>query len=366
MRIALALLGVLLIAAAGVVRFAVLPAAEKLPADTNTTNVYQGTARVLLNQAALAPGSTAPLLLSDLPLQIKETVRVLNANGSAAVVDYRVTGSAAGTSLPGLDNHYAVNRTTLAPTASISGSGLTAARGLTVSFPIGTARQDYTGWVQDTGKTTTLRFAGTATSVPVPTAAGTRSYALGFETYVFDQKTAPALITDTQELASLPRGVPKADIPALVGRLHLPAAEIARLGSAFAKLPNVIPLAYTYASNFTYWVSPRDGVVVDLQATETRAVELPASLLGVAVPIATVSLFVYSDSPQTLQATIHEARNDSSALNLLGTTVPLLALIVGFVLLVATALLRRRRPGEGPPPESAQSSTAPAGQGPGI
>jgi hypothetical protein len=353
----LLLLGVLLIASAGVVRFAVLPAASKLPADTNTTNVYQGTARVLLNQAALAPGSTAPLLLRDLPLQIKETVRVLKANGSAAVVDYRVTGSAAGKSLPGLDNRYVVDRTTLAPTASISMPGLTAARGLTISFPIGTARQDYTGWVQDTGSTTRLRFAGTATTVAVATPAGTRSYPLGFETYVFEQTTPPALITDTQELASLPRGLPKAEVPALVGRLHLPATEIARLGSAFAKLPNVIPLAYTYSANFTYWVAPRDGVVVDLRATETRAVELPAHLLGVAVPIATVSQFVYTDTPQTLLSAIHEARNDSSALTLLGSTLPLLALTVGFVLLVATALLRRRRPGEGPRPERARSTT---------
>jgi hypothetical protein len=364
--IALALLGVLLVAAAGVVRFGVLPAAAKLPAGTNTTNVYQGTARVLLNQAALAPGSTAPLLLENLPLQIKETVRVLKANGSAAVVDYRATGSAAGKSLPGLDNRYAVDRTTLAPTTSILGKGLTAARGLTISFPIGTARHDYTGWVQDTGTTTPLRFAGTATSVALPTATGSRSYALGFAAYVFEQKTPPALITDPQELASLPRGVPKAEIPALVGRLHLPATEVARLGSAFAKLPKVIPLAYTYSANFTYWVAPRDGVVVDLQATETRAVELPANLVGVAMPIATVSQFVYTDTPQTLQSAIHEARNDSSALTLLGTTVPLLALITGFALLVATAFLRRRPPLEGSRPESVQPTSVQVGQGVGI
>jgi hypothetical protein len=339
-RIAFALLGSLLIVAAGVVRFAVLPGAAKLPANTNTTNVYAGTARVLLNQAALAPGSTAPLLLSNLPLQIKETVRVLKANGSAAVVDYRVTDSAAGKSLPGMDNRYAVDRTTLAPSTSISGSGLTAVRGLTVSFPIPTQPRDYIGWVQDTGTTTGLRFAGTATLVPSPTGTGTR--ALGFKAYVFEQATPPALITDHQELASLPSGVPKAEIPALVTRLKLPASEVSRFAPAFAKLPNTLPLAYTYASRFTYWVAPRDGVVLDLQATETRAVEFPKSVFGVAVPIATVSEFAYTDTPATLQATIQQAKNDSFALTLVGTTLPLSALIVGFVLLVTAVLLRRR------------------------
>jgi hypothetical protein len=353
-RIALAILGILLMAGAGVVRFVVLPEAAKLPVNTNTTNVYAGTARVLLNQAALAPGSTAPLLLNNLPLQIKETVQVLKANGSAAVVDYRVTDSAAGKSLPGMNNRYAVDRTTLAPSTLISGSGLTAVRGLTISYPIPTQPRDYSGWMQDTGTTTMLRYAGTATSVPSPT--GTGSHALGFQAYVFEQKTPPTQITDPQELASLPRSLPKAELPALVARLKLPASEIGGLGTAFAKLPSTVPLAYTYSARFTYWVAPRDGVVVDLQATETRAVEFPASVLGVAVPIATVSEFVYTDTPGTLQARILEAKNDSSALTLAGTTVPLSALIVGFVLLVTAVLLRRR--GEGPRPESDQSTPA--------
>ncbi|MGO9197182.1 MAG: porin PorA family protein [Acidimicrobiales bacterium] len=353
-RIALALVGILLIAAAGVVRFVVLPAAAKLPANTNTTTVYAGTAPVLLNQAALAPGSTAPLLLTNLPLQIKESVRVLKANGSAAVADYRVTESAGGKSLPGMNNRYAVDRTTLSPSTAISGSGLTAARGLTISFPIPTQPRDYTGWVQDTGRTTPLRYAGTATRVPSP--SGTGSRVLGFQAYVFKQVTPPAQITDPQELASLPRGVSKAEVGAVVAGLKLPASELARLGTAFGKLPNTVPLAYTYAARYTYWVGPRDGVVVDLQAVETRAVELPASVLGVAVPIATVSKFVYTDTPATLQAEIKQVKNDSFALTLVGTTLPLSALIIGFVLLVAAVLLRRR--GEDPRPVSDQSTPA--------
>jgi len=351
-RLAMAVLGVLLLASAGVVRFVVLPAVAKMPANSNTTNVYAGTARVLLNEAALAPGSKAPLLLYNLPLRINETVRVLKANGSAAVVDYRTTETAAGKSLPVMDDRYVVNRTTMAPSTSLSWPGLIATRGLTISFPIGTLQQNYTGWVQDTGRTTPLVFAGTASGVTL----GTRSYAFGFQADVFQQKTPAAPITDRQELAALPSGIPKSEIPQLVSRLHLPTSEISRFASAFAKFPSMVPLEYTYAATYTYWVAPRDGVVVDLQATETRAVEFPASVLGVAVPIATVSEFVYTDTPGTLQARILEAKNDSSALTLAGTTVPLSALIVGFVLLVTAVLLRRR--GEGPRPESDQSTPA--------
>jgi hypothetical protein len=47
-------------------------------------------------------------------------------------------------------------------------------------------------------------------------------------------------------------------------------------------------------------------------------------------------------TPATLRATIQQAKNDSFALTLVGTTLPLSALIVGFVLLVTAVLLRRR------------------------
>ncbi len=74
------------------------------------------------------------------------------------------------------------------------------------------------------------------------------------------------------------------------------------------------------------------------------------------MPIATVSKFVYTDTPATLQAEIKQVKNDSFALTLVGTTLPLSALIIGFVLLVAAVLLRRR--GEDPRPVSDQSTPA--------
>ncbi|MGD0595758.1 MAG: hypothetical protein ABSB54_18980, partial [Acidimicrobiales bacterium] len=62
-------------------------------------------------------------------------------------------------------------------------------------------------------------------------------------------------------------------------------------------------------------------------------------------PIATVSQFVYTDTPATLLARTHEAQKDSSALTLVETTLPLSALILGIVLLAAAVLLRLGRPG---------------------
>lgn len=339
LRIALASLGVVLIAAAGVVRFVVLPANNKLPANTNTTNVYAGTAPVLLNTAALAPGSTAPVLLRNLPLQIQESVRVLSSNDSDAVIAYRTTEAVGGKPLPALDYRYQVSRTNLGPASSLSSPGLMPTKGLTVSFPIGTQKQDYTGFVRDTGQTTPLRFTGTTSQL---TLAG-KTYNLGFDAYIFKQTTPAAAITDPQVLAMFPKAIPKAEIPRIIASLNLPPAQLSQLASTFAKLPAMVPLAYTYASTFTYWVAPTDGVVVNLQASETRTVGLPASVLGVATPIASVSQFNYTDTAATLTARIDQARHDSWLLGLVGTTLPLVGLSTGVVLVLLAGLLGIRR-----------------------
>jgi hypothetical protein len=333
----LAILGVLLVAAAGVVRCAVLPSVAKLPSNSNTTAIYAGTARVLLDQSALASGSTAPLIRQNLPLRINESVRVLKSNAVAAVVEFAVLETAAGERINTYDYRYAVDRKTLQPSTAISASGLTPAHELTVSFPIGTERHDYTGWIQDTRTTTPLTFQGTATHVKVPTSDRTRTYAFGFQTYVFKQVMSPTPITDPVELGTLPSWVPKSELLPLAAALRLPASS-----AQLASLPNQVPLAYTYACNYTYWVAPLDGLTVDLQASETRTVELPASVLGVAVPLVTVSDFVYTDTLGTFLSLVHQAKNDASGLTLVGTTLPLLSLSMGFVLLVASALLGRR------------------------
>jgi len=344
LRIGGAILGVVLIAASCVVRFVVLPAEAKLPANSNTTNVYAGTAPVMLNTAALAPHSTAPLLLRHVPLSIRESVRVLSSNDADAVVDYRIVESVGGKALPTLDYKYDVSRTDLGAATSLSWPGLVATRGLTVSFPIGTQQRNYTGWVQETGLTTPLRFAGTTSGVKLDG----KTYNFGFKADVFRQVTPAAPLTDREQLAMFPTGIPKAEIPTVVAQLHLSSSQLGKLVAVFSKLPNVVPLAYTYAATYTYWVAPRDGVVVDLTGLQTYAVELPASVLGVAVPIATVAQFSYTDTPATLVARVNEANHDAWALNLVGITLPLLALIIGVVLVAAAVLLRVRRPIGGP------------------
>lgn len=360
LRISLALAGALLLIGAGVVRFAVLPAVAKLPADTNTTNTFTGTAKVLLNQAALAPGSSAPLFLNDVPLRITQTAHVLRSNSSAAVVDYRITETAAGQPLPALDYHYAVDRKTLGPSTAISAPGLSPTTGLTISFPIGTAKKTYPGWVQDIQRSTPLHYAGTTRTVPVPGASGGQNHRIGFDAYVFTQTVPTTPVTDPQELATFPSGIPKSMLMSVAAGLHLPAAEMAALTAMLPRLPATIPLAYTFAATYTDWVAPADGTVLDLKASETRAVELPASVLGVAVPLTTISQFEFTGTESTFLANLRQANDNADGLSLVGTTLPLVGMSVGLLLVAVAVALRWRRHGPGQPPEGAPPEARPA------
>jgi Porin PorA len=342
-RVVIGALGVILLAAAGVTRLVVLPAVSKLPANSDTTNVYTGTAETLLNEAGLMPGTRAPAVLRDLPLRITESVRVLKASSSAAVVDYRRVEKVPGQSLPVLDNHYAVDRRTLAASTAISAADVTTTHGLTISFPIGTRQQNYTGWVQDTATTTSLRFSGTATSVQIPTSKGPRIYQFGLRTDRFTASVPTEPITDRQELAAMPSSVPKSLFATMLTRMDLSSAVRAELLVALPKLPSIVPLTYTYSGSYAYWVAPADGIVVDLLYVENRSVELPATVLGSAVPITTVSQFVYTDSLGTFLARDREAKSDATKLALVGTDLPLSGLIAGLLLSAVAAWLSRRR-----------------------
>ena len=349
-RAVLAVTGAVLLIAAGVIRFAVVPAVAKLPADTNTTNTFKGTAKLLLNPAGLVPGSTAPLFLKDVPLQIVQTARVLKSNSSAAVVDYRVVETAPGQSPSSLDYHYAVDRKTLHPSQAISASGLSRPTGLTISFPIGTAKRTYPGWVQDIQSSVPMRYAGTSRTVG--------SSRIGFDAYVFRQVVPTTPLTDPQELATFPSSIPKPMLASLVVSPELPPAERAALRSLLPGLPESVPLSYTFTADYTIWVAPADGTVLDMWATETRAVELPATVVGAGggVPLAAISQFEYSASDATLLSNVTQATKDLHDLRLVGTTLPLAGLIGGVLALVWAALLAVRRGGRGRRPGGPQAA----------
>lgn len=327
----LLLLGVLLLIGAATLRWVIAPSVAVLPADTDTTRHYAGTAVVAVDKAALAaPGST-PLVLKDVPVAITNRTRVLEADGDNALISSAKTVDVNGAQMVSVDYRYAVNRSTM-----VEGKGfpdVVEQDGITFSWPIRTEKRNYMGWVQDTGRPLPLIYTGTERKA-------------GVLTYVFEASTPFAhQITDEQALKALPDSIGKLDAVKLLPTLGLDPARSAQLQPVLLGQPDPIPFVYTLFAESTYWVEPDSGVVLDARKHEVRT-------LGVAtgdqiLPIMPALDMTFSATPQTLAEAADDAREAGDKVFLVFVTLPAALTAVGALLLLLGAgwwAARRRRP----------------------
>lgn len=337
--IGLAVLGVLCLAAAAILAWAVVPSKKELPADTNTTRQFTGTAAILLNPQAIAAGNLQGALLTNLPVAAQRTVKVLATDGDQAEVsDARTLTTADGQPLGQTSVNYAVDRKSLeAASSPPSDWQVTDHEGLTVSWPIGTNKQDYPGWVNDTKSTTTLRYVREESKNDV-------------NTYVFQAQTEAAPIKDEQVLGTLPKSLPAGTLSTLASALPIPDEIKAQLAQLLPQLGDPISLSYTFQTNSTYWVEPTTGIVVDLERKETRNVGLGLPSGGV-LPVAPVYDVSTSFTDQSVTDAVDEATDKKNQIQAYGTTWPLILLIVGILAILAAValfLVSRRRPAPQP------------------
>jgi hypothetical protein len=338
--VAAAVLGVLCLAAAAILAWVVVPKQAQLPGDTNVTRQYAGTAKLLLNAQALAGGQLSQAVLRNIPITAQRTVQVVATDGSAAQVrDSRTLATANGQQLGGTQTTYAVDRKTLEPPSSYPTSwNVTQQQGLTVSWPFGSEKADYTGWVNETQSTTPIKYLR-------------EENRKGVDTYVYQANPAAAPIKDPQVLATLPQALPVSALSALASALDIPDELRAKLAQALPALTQPVPLTYTYEAQSTYWVSPATGEVVDTQREEIRkaGLSLPSGQsIAAVIPIYDVTTAFTDDSAKTAA---QDANDNADKIQLYGTTLPLILLIVGIVALIIAALLfflPRREPAPGP------------------
>jgi hypothetical protein len=334
--IPLAIIGVLCLVAAAILAWVVVPDRKQLPADTNTTRDFTGTANTLVNPQALAAGDFGNAVVSDTPVTAQRTVRVLATSGDNAQVADERTLSAGGQQVSGSSAQYAVDRQSLEAASDPPADwNVQPHEGLTVSFPIGSEKQGYTGWVPDTQSTTPINYLREE-------ARG------GANTYVYQADVPPTPITDQTVLASLPAAVPQLALAALASTL--PAQQQAALVQVLPALPNPVPLEYTYEATTTYWVEPTTGTVVDIQRQEIRTASITApdgSSLG--------ELPVYDVQTQFTDASVatagREASDRRSDITTAGTVAPWVLASLGILALLAALLgllMSRRRPAATP------------------
>ncbi len=250
------------------------------------------------------------------------------------------TVTTSGRRIGGISSQYAISRTTFEATASHpSGWSVTNAKGLTVNWPIGAKQQNYTGWVPFTETTTPLKYVR-------------QEQRGGINTYVYQASVPATPIKNQQVLQSLPKTLPVSLIQGGAKVGLIPASLAASLAKVFPHA-TTIPVGYLYQSTATYWVAPATGIVVDLSVTEKQVggVALPT---GKIVPVLPVLSDSYHASPASVQAAADDATNGSNTIQTFGTTLPIVAAVVGFVLLALAVIfwMRGRRHGvAGPTPE---------------
>ena len=350
--IALAGLGVLSLAAAAILAWVVVPDRKQLPADTDTSRQFSGTAKLLLNPQALATGDLRSAVLINVPVTAQRTVKATATEGDAAEVsDTRVLIRAP-------ERRWAEPRPPMRligspwrrPATRHQAGSVVPHEGLTVSWPIGAKKQDYTAWVNETKSTTTARFVREENKA-------------GVDTYVYEADVAAAAVKDEQVLGALPKGLPVSAVTALASALPLPPDAKALLAQALPALPDPVPLSYTYEAKSTFWVEPTTGLVVDTERAEIRKAGMVLRTGG-ALP----GIPVYDVATNFTEQSVNEAAADANdakgSIDLYGKTLPLILLGVGLVALVAgvALLLTGRRAagtgGEGP------GSASPAGPSP--
>jgi DUF3068 family protein len=318
--------GAVLLVGAGLMAWWITPSyIARVPSDYNKTRFYTGAIRSVVNPRALASGNLAAALKTGLPGSLSDQVKVLQISGNTAQMQDTRSVAAGGTTVFRTVEKYAVNRQTLqATTSHPSGWSVTPAKGLTVSWPLGARKHNYTGWVYLTQTTTPLKFVKQAPQG-------------GINTFEYQAAVPPTPIKNPQVLASLPKSLPVSLLPRISAAGLISPAQVASLGRAFPHA-STIPLGYTYQAANTYFVAPSTGLVVNVSNSETEmgGIALPT---GKIVPLLPVLSDTYHATPASLHAAVTDARNGSSTIHNWGVTAPIIATAVGFVLLVVGVLL---------------------------
>jgi hypothetical protein len=321
-------IGLVLIVVSGLVRWVAAPRMAVLPADLQTVRVYTGTAATLVNPTSLMGTTIGPGLLRDVAVTVRHSTKVVQTSGHAALVADERAVSIPGYTVADLNYRFGINRSSFQAAGAFPGA--VAHRGLTINWPIGAGRHDYTGWVTDTQSSTRLRYVGEQSRGGIPT-------------YVFRTLVAESPITDPQLLRLLPRSMSKSALMTLTPSLGLSRDALLKMSKVVDRLPDPVPLVYTYQLAATYWVAPASGVVVDTVQHEVRSVSFVDG--AATVPVTPVMDMTYHSSAATLAAAVNDAKDNAAAIRLVETTVPVGLLIGGIVLAMAgLALALTKRP----------------------
>jgi hypothetical protein len=331
-------------AVAGVIRFKLVPDAERVQSDQNTVTRYAGTASYL-DQKAVGSGDLAHAFVKDSPFTAVETVKAAGMHGDVAVLSDVTAISGAGGVLGNPTATWAVDRKTLMPAPVPAGVKADAHQGLAVGFAFAPGKHDYPWWDGATGRQATAKYVRSENHV-------------GRSTYVYTVDVSGAL-KDPGTLAQLPQAVPAAVLKGL-------AATIAPnlQGALAAILPPggdsvLVPLTYASSTKTTLWVDQLSGTTVDADSRQTVTAQL-TSPIG-PVPLTAVLDVDTKMSPAGIADAVKLSKDDQSKLLWEGTVAPVALALLALALIVGAVMAGRR--GRGAAVAGGAAGSTGAGEG---
>lgn len=221
--VAVAVLGVLMLTGAAVLRFVILPGSMQLPADTNEKIVYTGT-MTALNASALQHGDVQHAVTRGLPVTINRAIKVVQTDGNKALVQDSsvITAQQGGQTVATSKYYYAVDRKTLEAIPNFTSYPAQPAQGMVIGFPMGAKEQPYSGWLVEAQTTTSSAYVGKGTVKGVA---------------VYQYKSDSTVPVKNPAATGLPAALPKALLPVLAKAYGLSPALQQQLAQKLPRCP---------------------------------------------------------------------------------------------------------------------------------
>lgn len=335
--------GIVLVAAGLVIMLGIAPRFRTMSGSTNITHRFDGALRTSVDLATLES-------ISSPRLTVQSITEVTETDGGSALLRRETIARIPQGRLRRSIVHFALDRRSMQctdayPEEWTSTAGFWPRLGLMGIWPFEVAQRDYDLWVDAYRATVPLRYAGEVEH----SASGLIAYrfaASGDQQPMEDEEVdflgLPTEI-DTEQLRTLQENP---DVNPVLRRMLPDVLETWQLAT--------VPVDYSWEFHTTYWVEPRTGVVLDMRTQQILRVGIAEEVV-VATPLAALpaaqraalEVVVEESTFEATEATIAEAvgvvEQRVSALQLFGTTLPIVLVVAGLALGTTGSILTARR-----------------------
>lgn len=334
------ILGTLLVIAAVVIRFVVLPSMSKLPDDLSQSQKYEGTMQAL-NAQAFASNDLANLLSPEMPITADRSLTVDAVDGDTAIVTSKAVISLPDKTEQNDVHTYAVSRVDYSPVEispeqqqSLVPKDKQATfephDGIAFSWPMnppqgGTAMYDS---VTQTAQTASFEGEGDVDGRAV-------------NNYVVDAQGPIKNPGVLGQFKDFPAQLPKQLIQGLLQAGIVPAEYRGAVEAALPSLPMLVPISFESTNDVKAAVDQQFGAPIKVEQTQGMYVTIPIN--DGQTPVLPLSIVNLRTADSEVTATADTLATNSTLLSLIGVWLPLVLFIIGLALVILGGV-RLRKP----------------------